>query len=379
MAVFFHSARSVLPMLTLVSFALSGCAQIGPRMISTSRPAYNMAVQQTNDQELLLNLVRIRYRDTTYFTSVERIAATQEFNQGLGGTISNVDTRNTAALAQPAGTVLSGISATTLGLTPTLSLNEKPTVFYVPLEGEKFVRQLMTPMNPDILLLLVRSGWSIDRVFALGVQEMNGLKNAPTAAGITPGYAPEFRTFREAVRLLRILQREQLLDLVRAPGSDAIELRFARSAASREETVRLKMLLGLNSTRERFRIVAASEVPNPDTIAISTRPLMSALNYLAQAVRVPEADYAKGTAKRTLNTDGSAFDWQELLSDVFLIESATALPEDAATAIEYRNHYFYIANTDLESKATFVLLTQLMALHAGSAQTTPAMSFSFGK
>jgi hypothetical protein len=44
---------------------LGACAPLGPRALQASRPLYNEAVASTNDQELLLNLVRIRYRDTT--------------------------------------------------------------------------------------------------------------------------------------------------------------------------------------------------------------------------------------------------------------------------------------------------------------------------
>ena len=83
-------------------------------------------------------------------------------------------------------------------------------------------------MNPDLLLLLVRSGWSIDRVFSIGVLEMNGLKNAPTASGPAPSREPEFRDFAEAVRLLRVLQRDNRLDLIRN-DKGGIELRTARS------------------------------------------------------------------------------------------------------------------------------------------------------
>lgn len=374
------SMKSPLIVLLLSAAALSACAPMGPRHVAATRPAYNMAVQQTNDQELLLNLVRIRYRDTTYFTNVERIAATQEFNQGVVGSGTETRTANSLAnTATAAGGTFTNVLARAFSLSPSVALNEKPTVFYAPLEGEKFVRQMMTPMNTDVLLLLVRSGWSIDRVFSIGVHEMNGLKNAPTSAGVTPSRAPEFKEFREAVKLLRSLQREQLLDLVRPAGGDGVELRFTRGGAQRDEAVRLKALLGLNPARNSFKLIAASEAPNADTIALSTRPVMSALNYLSQGVEVPEKDYQAGIARQTTHADGRPFDWQDLLGDVFRVRSASEAPADASTVVEYRGSHFFISDTDLESKATFVLLTQLMALHSAQAPAGPAMSFSFGK
>lgn len=352
---------------------------MGPNSIKATRPAYNMAVQQTNDQELLLNLVRSRYRDTLYFTSVERIAATQEFNESIGASAGVTALQNGFSVPPATSTIVRAFTKPfTLG-PASISVNEKPTIFYAPLEGEKFVRQMMTPMNPDLLLLLVKSGWSLDRVFTVGVQEMNGLKNAPTASGPTPSREPEFRDFREAVKLLRVLQREQLLDLAKAAGAEGLELRFTRTAAGREETQRLKALLGLSPEKDRFRIVAGSEAPNRETIALSTRPVLSALTLLSQGVEPPARDFTAGKVRKTERANGQAFDWQELLGDVFRVRSAEKAPAEASVAINYRGSWFYIADDDLDTKSTFVLLTQLIALHSAPAGTGPAMSFSFGK
>lgn len=361
-----------------IAAAMAGCASIGPESISAGRAAYNTAIQHTNDQELLLNLVRIRYRDTLYFTSVERIAATQELIRSVGASAGVNETSNSFA-GTAVGTSVAGALARSLSLAPSISLNEKPTIFYAPLEGEKFVRQMMTPMNPDLLLLLVKSGWSLDRVFSVGVQEMNGLKNAPTAAGPTPSREPEFRDFREAVKLLRALQREQLIDLVKVAGGEGIELRFERMANTRGETSRLKELLKLSLGRDRFRIVAGGEAPDAESIAISTRPMISALSYLSQGVDAPPADVKAGKVRQTIRSNGEAFDWQELLEGVFHVQSSDKEPMDVSVVVPYRGSYFYIADNDLESKSTFVLLTQLIALHSAPASGGPAMSFSFGK
>ena len=55
----------------------------------------------------------------------------------------------------------------------------------------------MTPMSPDLLLMLVKPGWSFARVFRLAVEEIDGLKNAPKASGPTPSFAPEYRDVRD--------------------------------------------------------------------------------------------------------------------------------------------------------------------------------------
>lgn len=326
-----------------------------------------------------MNLVRSRYRDTLYFTTVERIAATQELTQSFTASGGQTSTRGHFA-GTPAPTSIVRSVASPFSLGGTVAVNEKPTIFYAPVEGEKFVRQMMTPMNPDLLLLLVKSGWSLDRVFSVGLAEINGLKNAPTASGPTPSREPEFRDFREAVRLLRILQREQLIDLVKSTESTGIELRISDEAAGREETARLRTLLHLDAGQTAYKIVVGGQRRSERELAVSTRPLISALNYLSQGVEVPESDYAAGKVRRTTRADGTPFDWQEMLGDVFRVRVSEKEPDAStvSTSIHYRGAWFYIADDDLDSKSTFVLLTQLMSLHSAPATNSPAMSFSFG-
>lgn len=356
----------------------TGCTSMGPAYVRSSRPDYNVAVQQTNNQELLLNLVRCRYRDPLYFTTVERIAATQEMLRGVTASGGRTTSRN-EFVGAGSSTAIERVIGTPLSLGGTVSINEKPTIFYAPIEGEKFVRQMMSPMNPDLLLMLVKSGWSLDRVFSVGVAELNGLKNAPTASGPTPSREPEFRDFREAVRLLRVLQREQLIDLIKTSEDDGLALIFTPAAGERDETKRLKALLGLNPTLSSYRVQPGARRSGDDRITVATRPLISALNYLAQGVEVPERHYQSGKIRRTTTAEGQPFDWQEMLGDVFRVQVADRQPDSdkVSTAIFYRGAWFYIADDDLDSKSTFVLLTQLMSLHSAPPSSGPAMNFSF--
>lgn len=365
----------------VVAGALAACAPIGPEAIKSSRPLYNVAVQKSSDQELLLNLVRLQYRDTLYFTTVERIAATQELNTSIGATASVSKTSNTPATNAPSvgNSVLDSFITKSLTLPGSVSVNEKPTVFYAPVEGEKFVRQMMTPMNPDVLMLLVKSGWSLDRVFAVAVQQMNGLRNAPTAAGPRPSREPEFRDFIEATRLLRQLQRENKLDLVRNDAKSKIELVLIDGAGSDPRAMRFKELLKLAPAATRFQIEAGSGVAVDDhSIVLSTRALIAGMTYLSQGVDVPKRDILAGKVRQTETADGQPFDWQDLLGSVFKVSCSSEEPDDAAVAIYYRNSWFYIADNDLDSKSTFMLLTQLIALHSTPAPAGPAFSFSFG-
>ncbi|QAU24881.1 hypothetical protein EO087_13510 [Dyella sp. M7H15-1] len=366
---------------TLALVLLGGCTDIGPRSIRANRADYNMAIQSTSDQELLLNIVRAHYRDNMYFTTVERVVSTEQLLSSAGANLSAGWTQSTPYnKGTTSSSVISHGQSQTLGLGPAaVALNDEPTIFYAPIEGEKFVRQMMTPMNLETLILLVRSGWSIDRVFAVAVQEMNGLGNAPSASGPTPLYEPEYRDFRDATHLMRVMQRTHNLDVGRTASNKSVEFHFLHGSENSAEAKKLKQLLHLAPNIDRIAITRDDKKHDDHTISITTRPLIAAMNYLSQAVDVPAIDVASGRVTRTVQNDGvTPFKWQDLLDGRFEVHSSSKPPEAPSVAIHYRNAWFYIADNDLESKSTFVLLTQLIALHSVPPKEGPVLSYSVG-
>ena len=358
--------RPVLGVVMAGALATAGCLHVGPHAVRTTRVDYNMAIAQTNSEELLLNLVRLKYRDNPYFLSVERVASSLSLSSNVG-----------VAADLEAG----GVDTYSLGGLG-VSYSESPTIFYTPLTGESFVRQLMSPINPQLLLLLYHSGWSIERIFLTTLQEVNGLRNAPTASGPTPAREPEFREFREATRALRSLQVRNLAEIGTVTTADGSysELRIAERAREDADALTFKRLLGLDPRRDAFRLVAAVGGHDDTTITVQPRSMVAVLSYLSQAVAVPAADLQAGKVTSTVRPDGQPFDWQEMFTGLFRVESAPGRPADAAVAVRYRGSWFYIRDNDLDSKSTFSLLSQLVALQSGEVKTVaPMLSFSVGR
>ena len=55
---------------------LAGCAtRVGPRTIPPARFNYNEMIARSLNEQLLLNLVRLRYRDTPLFVDVGGVVA----------------------------------------------------------------------------------------------------------------------------------------------------------------------------------------------------------------------------------------------------------------------------------------------------------------
>ena len=56
----------VFPLLALVL----GCHSFGPDALHQTPPRYNQAIARSLDEQFLLNLVRLKYRDNPFFLEV---------------------------------------------------------------------------------------------------------------------------------------------------------------------------------------------------------------------------------------------------------------------------------------------------------------------
>lgn len=76
--------RPIITLTAALSFVTAtGCKTLGPRAVKWERTPYNFAIQETQDAQLLLNLVRLKYRDTPVFLELSSIASQFSFGGGL--------------------------------------------------------------------------------------------------------------------------------------------------------------------------------------------------------------------------------------------------------------------------------------------------------
>lgn len=72
------------PVLFAAALAATGCrAPLGPKTIPPARLNYNEAISRSWDEQLLLNLVRLRYRDNPLFVDVTSVSASSKTRFGL--------------------------------------------------------------------------------------------------------------------------------------------------------------------------------------------------------------------------------------------------------------------------------------------------------
>jgi len=403
----------------------TGCT-LGPQQIDSGRLRYNEAVQRTFQEEMLLNLVRLKYRESPEFLSVGAIAAQYSFD-GSAGT----------GLTLPDG------GTKVLGLNGAVARTEKPTISYMPARGEEFQKGLLAPIDLESLELLSRTGWSWERILRTTVQYMNDVDNATSAGGPTPEIKPDFEEFRYLAQQLRQLQIQRRIELasaeregpakrvpleknqldgdsvigalrdgyhfndsadgiVMAKNEQYVALIVHPEAKYSREMQEVARLLGLlvdedPSSPAVFEVAAAKEgriraafknrkpqvstpsvweqqdglqrLPPPleppqgrDDIVVSTRSLLEVMFYLSQGIQVPEPHRAEGLVTSTFDRDGSLFDWSELTGDLLNVQSCEHRPKNAAVAIKFKGHWFYIDDRDLNSQSTFMLLVELFEI-----------------
>ena len=62
-------------LMAILPLSIISCVNLGPTTLKSERSNYNLAVQRTNDEQLMLNLVRLKYRDTPFFMEVSSVAS----------------------------------------------------------------------------------------------------------------------------------------------------------------------------------------------------------------------------------------------------------------------------------------------------------------
>jgi len=322
--------------------ALSGCLTTGPLSVRTQTGLYNRSVIKTLNEQLLLNLVRAKYRDIPYFIEVNSIT-TNKTTEVTGVNLFNG--------SPPFGILQS----------------DSPTISYAPLQGEDFLKKILSPIPPESLLVLTQSGWSVQRVLGICVERMNHLDNAASASGPTPAYVPRYEEFHRMIELLRTLQKAGLVHAVADPDGNVV-LEIREHPQLRSELAEFRSLLGVPAGMSRLAMTNDFLNVRPGQIVLRTRSIASIMFFLSQNVAVPDSHVAKGLVTVTTGPNGDVFDWDRVVGDFIKVHCSPTPPSSAYTAINYRGHWFYIRDDDLNSKSTFMLLTQLFNLQAGQTK-----------
>jgi hypothetical protein len=215
----YSSIRSVLFTGLFTIVILTGCSSIGPKLIPKTRAEYNGSLITSDEQQLLLNIVRMRFEDRPYFVSVDSIVASNSLSVSGGpGYVSSPASAhafgqsllNTGqGLALTAEDISDSFSmSTSTSVNANLAYSDSPTVSYTPYQGSKFTTQLLTPVSVPTVMLLLGSGQDPDALFRLVMSRVINYQNAPQISISKP---PDMKKFIRLVTLLKELQDDNII------------------------------------------------------------------------------------------------------------------------------------------------------------------------
>lgn len=350
--------------LCLAVLAVGGCQSIGPGRVTTDRFDYTAAVADSWKSQMLLNLVKIRYGDAPVFLDIGQIVAGYSFQRNLSAS-ATVPVFN--------GTPPPSVATGTFGLFGGGSYNDSPTVTYAPLSGERFARQLMTPIPPSAIMTVIQGGFPVERVFRLAVQSINGVDNRRVKEDHVIPAAPEFY---ELLKNLHRIQTSGDIGIRVIPGDRDLQLKMVTrpklSAGVENARLNVARILGLDPSARELRLVYGAVPTNDNEVAILTRSIYEILIDLSSTITVPEADVAAGrvppTPEADLGPDGP-------IPPLMRIAYSAERPADAFVAVPYRGRWYSIDDKDLRSKNQFSFIMFLFTfVETGSKEAAPVLT-----
>jgi hypothetical protein len=340
-----------------VFLVLLGCTGIGPTTVSRDRFDYTAAISDSWKNQMLFNMVKIRYGDAPVFLDVSSVISQYQISGAvnLGATI-NYPPSSTSGNLGGAGTYV-----------------ERPTITYTPVMGDKFARSLMSPVPPPAILSLMQAGYPVDLVFRLLVQEINGVRNRFGGEARAQSAEPEFYSLIEKMRKIQ--------------SAGAIGMRFKRK--EKEESTFLVMrgerdpvvealskevrkILGLDPHATEFTVVYGAVSRDDKEIAILTRSILEVIIDLSADIEVP-APHVEEKRVGPTYVEEAVKDGRIL--PLVRIHSSSKKPDDAFVSVSYRGSHFWIDDRDLMSKKMFSFLMFVFTLvETGEKGTAPIVT-----
>jgi len=356
-------------------FLISGCASQGAKRVPRDRFDYNAAIAQSTREQMLMNIVRSRYLEVPVFLAVSSVLTQYEYERGAG-----------------IGTILEfGDATTDRGMGETnLRFSERPTITYLPIEGQEFSAHLLSDIPPELFFAAAQAGWPVDVFMRIGIQRLGKVENMSFGELPASGYIDSktqfeadfkrLKKFERMVQLIFILGDREVIEVqqLKENGKDVSYLMFAEQVPEdlRPMLSELRQMIGITN-RSRYRITDRVTHLKEDEISIQTRSIMAMMEFLARGVEVPSEHLEDGRVidYGLQNSDGEVA--KGLIP--FRMRSSKSRPDDVFAAVRYQNHWYYIDHNDITSKRALSLIIVLFRLQAPTpAGAAPILTLPTG-
>jgi hypothetical protein len=337
----------------MVCVLLAGCTVAGPSAVRNGRLAYNRAITETNNQQILMAIVQSRYDEAASMLAVASVTANVTVTASTAIELGFGDSDNYRGGLVPfrAGAIY----------------EENPTISYVPVAGAAYARQVFSPVPVSVLAELTGTMADPTYVFTALIDRANGVRN-PDFLYASAGPDPRFERF--VALMTTLIQVHRLHWIGDKQRQDAFAIMIdeyvPEFAAEARELLELLELPAppADGGQVVVTVFLALDGHEAGGIGLATRSVGDLLEILAAAIEVPEEDLSRGIAA-TFPPAGPA-------GSKLRVRYSEDEPSGAAVAVPYRDGWFFIDETDRETKRFFRLVSALWSVIMAEGATHAA-------
>lgn len=348
-----------------LALVMGACQSMGSRRVAGDRFNYNEAIARSANEQLLLNMVRLRYGESLAFVDVTQVITQyrREFGADIGG---DVDIPGD-------GSVGAGANA---------RWSDQPTITYAPRTGAEFTNSLLTPIRPVTVFAMVQADWPSEQLLRRVVRSINGVA---ARDGTTGEWNQEFTTM---LRVLERVQRQGALGLAsRADaerptgpeGGPTAVLRFRDvqlDSATAADVNELRRIWQLDPEINEYSLVFGVIPEARDQIAVLTNSVYEILRDLSSYIAVPAEHIAEGW---TVESNRPPPNGDAPGRPPVDVRVSAERPATAFVAVQKDGWWYHIDQTDLRSKEMFSLVSILLQLsEAGERAAAPILTIGTG-
>lgn len=366
----FKNKLSTYGTLCAVTLLASACSTASLGKIPQTREGYNQALNKSDNEQFLLNIVKLHYDKSPFFVGIDSVTTRTTLKYSTGGDdtkIGNATNGTKGAGGGPLGAFWN--------LQPNIEFTTSPTITYSPLQGTTYISGLLTPIDITKLYYLIQTNLNLATTLKLTIDQLGYLDNRNDfiiRQNNKQQNQDYFGSFADKLDVLRgqnklgIYLSNYQPPLVNNPLSGQLESQIKINQPSLAivsyDDATAQYIANALKLDKPYKTVIISRFANNDVkgnvVKLKTRSFFSTLNGLSTGVATP-ADLLKQNYTQVVSESQVS-----LQNPIFKMSYSTDTPT-AINKVQYNGYWYYINNNDITSKTTLILIKLMYALQAG--------------
>jgi hypothetical protein len=382
-----RSFKNIEILATASALYVGGCAQWGANVLEENHVAFNTAVCQAMDSQMLLNIVRMSMEEPTQWMMISTI----NVNTSVGGSLSG-------GVTIPSSGFVSGTSGGATSFTYT------PNITMVPKQGEQLARELMSPIPVSSIESMVSASWPMSWVIFLTCEQFQNVSSFDVTRGFEihtndPRFGRMMQLFDElqskhltslSLSSVPIVWNEEPIPAAEVNLGSIVSAKKDRALMHKRldgmydyvsiESVpvltmykgiqddshgeELLKLLDLENVPGSYRMISVENPLPGKHVSMRTRSLAALMRLMSFGVdsvaNAPPPQENVDTPEELwnlLSATTSATDLSHNVNAVFRVHRGARAPSDATVSVAFRGQQFWIEASDRKCSPWCVICT----------------------